>query len=106
MTMAARAIPSDVMRLPLLFPSGEGLSATAHDITAGGLRHHRALLGSAALAANRDEGHEARLRQRVAPAMPGAVLYDAIALAQMDDLSVVQFQRHLAANHDAVINRI
>src|SRR2546423_2950893 len=60
----------------------------------------------AALPANRDEGHETGLRQRVAPAMAGAVLHDAIALAQMDLLSVVQFQRHLAANNDAIINGV
>jgi plasmid stabilization system protein ParE len=35
----------------------------------------------AALPANRDEGHETGLRQRVAPAMAGSVLHDAIALA-------------------------
>jgi len=38
--------------------------------------------------------------------MSGAVLHDAIALAQMDHLSVVQFQRHLAANHDPVVDGI
>src|SRR5258708_11134802 len=38
--------------------------------------------------------------------MPGAVLNDAIALAQTDLLSVVQFQRHLATNHDPIIDGI
>src|ERR1700730_15538671 len=61
---------------------------------------------SAALPANRDEGHETGLRQRVAPAMAGSVLHDAITLAQMDLLSVVQFQRHLATNHDPIIDGI
>src|SRR3979490_2144522 len=60
----------------------------------------------AALAANRDEGHETGLRQRVAPAMAGSVLHDAITLAQMDPLSVVQFQRHLAANHDRIVDGV
>src|SRR5947207_13432406 len=58
----------------------------------------------AALPANRNEGHETGLRQRVAPAMPGSVLHDAIALTQLDLLSVVQFQRHLATNHDTIID--
>src|SRR5713101_4116040 len=60
----------------------------------------------ATLSAKRDEGHETGLRQRVAPAMSGSVLHDAIALAQMDLLSVVQFQRHLATNHDPIIDGI
>src|SRR5882757_2120079 len=60
----------------------------------------------ATLPANRDEGHETGLRQRVAPAMAGSVLHDAIALAQMDFLSVVQFQRHLATNHDSIIDGV
>src|ERR1700716_3883111 len=71
---------------------------------------YRALLEGARvlppLPANRDEGHETRLRQRVAPAMAGSVLHDAITLAQMDPLSVVQFQRHLATNHDPIIDGI
>lgn len=72
--MAARANPSDVMRLSLLFPPGEGLSATAYDITADSRPHYCALAGSAALPAKRDESHQAGFRQRVAPAMAGAVL--------------------------------
>src|SRR3984893_1962904 len=60
----------------------------------------------ATLPANRDEGHETGLRQRVAPAMSGSVLNDAIALAQLDLLSVVQFQRHLATNHDPIVDSI
>src|ERR1700738_4354160 len=60
----------------------------------------------ARLPANRDEGHETGLRQRVAPAMAGSVLHDAITLAQMDLLSVVQFQRHLATNHDPIIDGV
>jgi hypothetical protein len=40
------------------------------------------------------------------PAMPGCVLHAAIALAQMDLLSIVQFQRHLATNHDPIIDGI
>ena len=60
----------------------------------------------AALPANRDEGHETWLGQRVAPAMAGSVLHDAIALAQMDLLSVVQLQRHLATNHDPIIDGV
>src|SRR5258708_7807851 len=35
--------------------------------------------------------------------MAGSVLHYAITLAQMDLLSVVQFQRHLATNHDPII---
>ena len=38
--------------------------------------------------------------------MTRSVLHDAIALVQMDLLSVVQFQRHLEANHDPVIDGI
>src|SRR6202023_2184012 len=60
----------------------------------------------ATLPANRDEGHETGLQQRVAPAMSGPVLHDAIALAQIDLPSVVQFQRHLATNHDPIIDGI
>src|SRR4029450_2447413 len=60
----------------------------------------------AALSANRDEGHQTRLRQRVASAMARSVLHDAITLAQMDLLSVVQFQRHLATNDDPVIDGV
>src|SRR4029434_11082898 len=69
-------------------PSLAGRSRKSVD--QGRLRHP-----SAALPANRDERHQTGLRQWVAPAMPRAVLHDAIALAQMDHLSVVQFQRHL-----------
>src|SRR5260370_35872191 len=57
----------------------------------------------ATLSAKRDEGHETGLRQRVAPAMSGSVLHDAIALAQMDFLSVVQLQRHLATDDDPIV---
>src|SRR5260370_34007012 len=60
----------------------------------------------ATLSAKRDEGHETGLRQRVAPAMSGSVLHYAIALAQMDLLSVVQFHRHLTTNHDPIIDGI
>src|SRR6187431_2919353 len=87
------------------FLSGRGRS-TADDTTADTLWHHCVWVGSAALPADRDESHQAGLRQRVAPAMAGAVLHDAIALAQMHLLPVVQFERHLAANHDAVVDRI
>ena len=45
----------------------------------------------AALSADRDEGYETRFRQRIAPAMAGSVLHDAITLMQMNLLSVVQF---------------
>src|SRR5690242_14350628 len=85
------------------FLSGRGRS-TDHSTTAATPRQNCALVGSAALAAERDEGHQAGLRQRVAPAMPGAVLHDAVALAQMHLLAVVELQRHLATNHDAVID--
>ena len=60
----------------------------------------------APLSANRDECHEAWFRQRVAPAMPGAVLHDAITLTQMNLLSVVQFQRHLATNDDPIVDSV
>src|SRR5437588_4959225 len=110
MTMAAKATPSGVMRSSLLFPIRRGrLPATVYDNT-GDIAATIGLWSDAgtdlegaqilaALPADRDEGHQAGLRQWVAPAMSRAVLHDAIALAQMDHLSVVQFQRHLAANH-------
>ena len=61
---------------------------------------------SGALPADRDKRHQTGFRQWVAPAMARSVLHDAITLAQMDLLPVVQLQCHLAANHNSVVDGV
>src|SRR3954471_12834771 len=58
------------------------------------------------LAADGNERHETWLGQGIAPAMPRAVLDDAIPLAQLHDLAIVELERHFAAHHDAIVDGV
>jgi len=67
---------------------------------------HQALQVLATLPAKRDEGHETGLQQRVAPTMSVPFCTMQSPWRKLDLLSVVQFQRHLATNHDPIIDGI
>src|SRR5882672_5366095 len=63
-------------------------------------------ISAAAFPTHRHERHQTRLRARIAPAMPCAVLDDAVPLPQVHLLPVVELQRHLATHHDTIVDRV